>query len=932
MRKSAIVSVTLFLLFVFLISGCSGGAKNNPVVPDDSSLPKEPELSVNIPDNLPDGATVPMIFGFYELELDPSKLSGQIRPLRTSAALGDNFHVDLTPFLTISPCSNCIDIKSIALNGSNNIEMTIRTKHPFDTSRRYDLHVFDMRGILVTGDNIREYSRVKADLDGDGSRESPIRGNVTLLVNPDGYTTFYDAIVESHIGRFFDGNLCPYKNLWFNPATDGPKCNYNPSAQPEYGFADLTHPMGHNVFPMGSTFDDPKSQTTYEFNLSGLDSFTFMLVLEASYGQSTRRVNRKEPRYFLPEFHRKDAWRVTAGLTANDLKGKVPSSSAVLQVSVCDWQAGITPTETWDFHTSGLAEIRYRSDVKEVYVDIPEILQNGISRLLLEKISGNGTFPLPYTWVIPITNEKAVDAGTYYGLVAVRDDLEGSPNAPLAVSGSEVIPKKLGDVTTYQAFEVYVQQTNQPPVADVQVAPDPVRACKDVTISVGPGAMDPDGQIVKYEYDIDYSGNPSSFTADYYQDQGSPTFGQPIVMQFDQTRTGNHLIGQRVTDNLGSAAIDVTNLQVNPNQAPTAVLQDSDADDIVTHNDTVTFQPGVGTGDSDGVIVRYEYDFAYNGTTFVPDVIQNQGQPNFGQPVQYTFLNTGASDIQVKVAFRVADDGCPELTGMTVTTFTVHPILTGLPILEDFETTNQTNLPNNWGITGRSGGAYYLDTGGGGCINTTWKWGVTVNTAQGNDSGSNGQTHFLNENGYVNGGSDPNITYMNRACIVYTPEFTCPATGATLTIRHWYNMTYVNFMGFNALDGGLPIITGQNPGTIDWSDFCYSSTYNNTPKYPLTVASGPVYHSVATTTCGNHPLYGFPCHTFGLGDTTPSWRTNTYDIPLSYAGQKLRVGFLFASDDIAMGIDTDCDPTPFATYGITLGPGWRIQWMKIEAN
>jgi len=245
MYKNLILSLTAIMLLAVLTIGCSGGGKNNPVTPSDSnSVPgtDQSEPVAYIPDNLPDGTTAPMLFGIYEVEIDQLKLTGTVNPLRISSVIGDSFNVDITPFLTVSPCTDCLDIKSIALNSNSNLEVTFRTKHPFEPVVRYDLHVFDMRGIVVTGANVTEFSRVRLDMDSDGTRETTARATIDFVLNPDGYTSFYDGVVETYLGKIFDGNINPFKNLWFAPETDAPGSNYNPATATRAGQKEVMPP------------------------------------------------------------------------------------------------------------------------------------------------------------------------------------------------------------------------------------------------------------------------------------------------------------------------------------------------------------------------------------------------------------------------------------------------------------------------------------------------------------------------------------------------------------------------------------------------------------------------------------------------------------------------------------------------------------------
>ncbi|MBU1023662.1 hypothetical protein KKB99_05155, partial [bacterium] len=173
--------ITGFIITVLLImlTGCSGGGgAKSPIIPElvdnnDNTPAAEGGFAGYIPEGLAEGGTLPMIFGIFEVNIDPVSLTGDITSLRMAEKLGDSFMVDVTPFLTINPCADCVDIKSVALTPENYIEVVFRTKHPFDPGARLDLHVFDLRGIIVTGDNAKQFDDLRIDMDGDGTYESP---------------------------------------------------------------------------------------------------------------------------------------------------------------------------------------------------------------------------------------------------------------------------------------------------------------------------------------------------------------------------------------------------------------------------------------------------------------------------------------------------------------------------------------------------------------------------------------------------------------------------------------------------------------------------------------------------------------------------------------------------------------------------------------
>lgn len=803
------ISLPLVVLSIFILAliACAGSDRTSPMTPvSPESHPSDSVSSAILPEH-------PLMIGVYEVELDKNNLTGNIYPQRMSSALGDSYNVDITPFLSGSPCWDCIRIESVRLDGDY-LSVDFLTQHPFDPENRYDLHVFDLRGIIVSGKNTVKFEKIPIDLTGDGEYESYAKGNVSFLVDPDGYTSFYDSVVKHYTGREFDGNINPFKNLWVNTSTEPPGSNYEPKTSTKHGFTDLTNARGHNVFPMGGKFHNSLAKTTYTFDFSTVDAVTFLFVLEASYAHTAIFTTRKEPRYFLPEFHRKEAWQVTGELIEMNLHPNDWMTTAKLRVGAIDWQEGHVPNPNWNYAVSELTEIRYQSNIREVIIDIPGIIENPFELTTSDALSGTGGVDDPYIWERSFTNQLSAGSGTYWGIVAVRDDLEGSPHAPLGVHGDDTVPIRYNDLTTYQAFKIVI---NTPPIAQLT--------------------------------------------------HDSPT---------NQVYSGTY----------------------------------------------VKFRPGPGTKDPDGSIIKYEYDFNFSGTQLDPDVVQNEGDPDFGEQVEHQFINQTPEDILVTVAFRVTDDGEPEMQDYDTKIFTVRP-QADLIIFEDFETTMGGSMPDGWGVTGRLGDAFWLGTNGGGCEDTDWRWGVTVNASQ----CEGGKTNFLNENGFIHTHEDLDYTYQNRGTIAYTPEFRVPDTGAILTIRHWYDLTFINIgIERRYRDGALPILSINNPGTdITWSDFCSLEPESHHPKRTLPVIGGPVYYDfVSAHTAGGHPLRGWPAHTGDSG----GWVTSEYLISSQYAGENVRVGFLFASDDLDRNILSDCDPRGLAQARA----GWRINWVSIRKN
>jgi hypothetical protein len=94
------------------------------------------------------------------------------------------------------------------------------------------------------------------------------------------------------------------------------------------------------------------------------------------------------------------------------------------------------------------------------------------------------------------------------------------------------------------------------------------------------------------------------------------------------------------------------------------------------------------------------------------------------------------------------------------------------------------------------------------------------------------------------------------------------------------------------------------------------------------VLSGIPYGTVSDKNNHNHPLCDFPGHV----SSSDGWIENQYFISSFYAGKKVRVGFIIGTCDPDMMGD-ECPESDLPAYllqYLTIGYGWRINWVKIE--
>ncbi len=548
-----IIIATIIITVIFLV-GCSSG-KGNPVAPAGTS---DDSLAAGIESNSLNTSN-PLI-GIWDVVVDPVGMTADASLPRSSDGIGDAFYCDITFFLTGRPCSDCFTVKSIALDADNNIVLTTGVHHPFATTSRLDLNVFDLRMLVAWKDapSFMTFPAIEADVDGNGSMDGPVTGYFGFLLNADGYSTIFDSIVEPALGMAYPGNLVPFVNLFYDPS-DG---NYDIVANPNNGFTDLENPSGRNVFPMGSD-----EETTDLVFASQTGVFEFTLALEAAYGQSAIRYSRMDPKYFLPEFNRKEAYSVDISIDVNELLAGDSTSSASLTVSVIDWQAGIQPVATWDPDTIPLDSLRHKSDVKQLILDVPDIMTDSQSMAIPD--SGTGSFTDPYLFSFTMQNTQEVGEGWYVGLVAVRDDMvdvvPGGENwPPVGIERDGFTQHTLRDFTAYNMFNIFVSdEVIPPPVAIISEPVDDIIIESGTWVHFDGSTSTPGGWPAEdYEWDYDYDAVGQVFTLD--------EFGQTVDHLFTNITADpiSYVVALRVTDSLFRTDIDTVGVTVNPGIPP----------------------------------------------------------------------------------------------------------------------------------------------------------------------------------------------------------------------------------------------------------------------------------------------------------------------------------------------------------------------------
>lgn len=723
----AVLTWSLLAALVAVV-GCNGGSDaptspTDPVTQRDSS-----DLPVLVSSTTPDGTPLASsgTMAAYRVSLDLATMKGTLSPLLRSAQVGDpefkepgdSLLLDATGFFQQSPCSDCLRIDGLGINGLNEVLVTIGLRHPFPIpaatlpieKQRWDLHIFDAAGIVLSAPT----DEVVPDFHADPS----------FIQNPDGFTSQVNYVVAT-LFPAFTATAHPYKIL----SRDNTVGNADPN-DPS-GWTQFGEPRGQNVLPMGSAY----LTTTYRMRMpSNASTLDFGFVLTAAYGASSQGKGgalgqRARPRYFLPEFHRKEAWQVRATVEANGLRDNVQSSSAEVRVEAWDWQNGATTmAEAFDFLTSPLDQVTRASNINRIELAIPDLMPSTLTNTATE-FTGSGQYDDPLKTTFLVLNNQLATLGDHWGLLTVIDDLDGNSDEPQWLLLRDDFPSFAPEAPVYRTYLpvlVPITNGNRQPIAEFTSPTFTATEEETVTI-IGCDSSDPDaglgpiGDLVEYQWDFEWDGDPANFSPDQVTTSCSTThvFSTPIG---DPDPV---FIGLRVKDNGGAVALesDIVGLPyvIEASQPPICNVVAPLATDTFQAGDTVTFtgngsDPDSGNGPA-GDIVTVEWDFDWDSVpgNFVADVTNPTGAvtwvyPTSGMPTAAIRLTDGTLPGQqsiCSVRFAVTPAPTPPATPVGDVTLTLNRTAGNGPNPGSFR---PVNIVLGWAdITGELEYAIYAD-------------------------------------------------------------------------------------------------------------------------------------------------------------------------------------------------------------------------------
>ena len=528
------------LVLIIILTGCSGGG-NAPVTPSND----KPANPVGSLDSVPiiagamneDGSFNALgLMGAYEMTIDPATATAELVSKRLPT-LGQSWTISGIGFFTIAPCSDCLQISSIALSVENYLQLTFHIKHPFpkgdlllppSAKNRLDLDVFD----------------------------------VALVIQPMGSTPVNYALTGAKIYSGILANNAGYTTEIANVTGDKAALPYALVIDDSLGSSSTW-----NKFAMGadSFFD-------VFFNLNIMTAFSFDMYLTMGYGASAANKNQRlTPTYFNPEFNRKSSWKIVVtppqGTDPPEMGNTWDDNNSTnlynVTVKVYDWQQGVTTIVNPPVAPTDIA---FASNVSRVSVEIPGM--NNTLQSVTTPTSGAGTPSNPLIFTVPMANQNLLDDGTYIGLVKVSDSRTPTASPPGTYSidylidtpdGMTLTNYAIPEYAAYQTFVATVVIGNTPPNADITPAYASICSGKAVGFDAG-GSTDAEDDAaaipLNYEWDWDYNG------VTFVSDTGPPG-PDPTVTSQPYSAPGPYTTAVRASDSGGMTDIATADITIN---------------------------------------------------------------------------------------------------------------------------------------------------------------------------------------------------------------------------------------------------------------------------------------------------------------------------------------------------------------------------------
>ncbi len=553
MRK--LLNIAIFTLMFLVVIGCSS-RDSNPIAPPgadyglQAGIDSESAFPLIVSDTDKNGNPLGGVgtLGCFFGSLNLNTLEASFTPMRESSnALNDSLIVDITNFLAITPCTDCIKLSGVAIDENGNPVLKIGVKHPFaagvkseppSPTNRLDLHVFSPRGFIISdgvvGGGFKNFESLKQKIP------------AWRLLNACGYAGEFDDKWDDLLET--TATIHPFI-LHFDDYSIG---NFATGA--ESGFTNIVMPTGNTIMRMGCDYD--YKDYVLQFPADAGEIFTFIYSLNVSYGLSAQGKSEwLYPRYRVPQYCQKSATLVGLNEINNHLDDVNETSWADLYIEVLDINHKVAVDDT--IEKLEIEKMDYESSILSISIEAPDICDTTVEITDIEAAFQGGSSTNkqdPLRFLARIENEKLAPIGTYTGLIKVLDSYPNNANANI---DGNTIPRVYpwedpGDFVftteewaTYGVFEYTISLGNRAPNCELLLASNLVLGGATIDAQPGAGTNDPDGEIVLYEYDMDYDG-------EIFNVDASNTDGASVTLGPYENDTGINFdltVAMRLTDN-----------------------------------------------------------------------------------------------------------------------------------------------------------------------------------------------------------------------------------------------------------------------------------------------------------------------------------------------------------------------------------------------
>jgi PKD repeat protein len=326
------------------------------------------------------------------------------------------------------------------------------------------------------------------------------------------------------------------------------------------------------------------------------------------------------------------------------------------------------------------------------------------------------------------------------------------------------------------------------------------------------GSTDADGTIQSYNWDFSYN------VSDGFIQEAS---GVGTSHAFDTA--GAWVVALQVTDNDTTATVATQTVNIAANQSPVAAFVAPSSGVVGKLGEL----DGSGSADSDGVLVKHEWDLDYDGTTF--------GIDKTGVVINHAF----ASAKTFTVALRVTDDlGAQALATRQIL---IQTVADSNPPPSASLVGPSTLRVNQVGSFDGSGSSSQAGT----IVSYEWDFGFGGDFAS--DATGAVQTHSYGTAGTVVVALRVTAQYADQSTKSSTATQTVQVTGNQIPVADFSSPASVRINGSAALDGSLSQDADGTLTSYEW-DFDYDGVTFTTPVDASGALAGPSYATPGTRT------------------------------------------------------------------------------------